>query len=52
MKNTYLPEAKSDNIFAFIGDADTLILIVYGVIFVVLISMIILMIRKKRKGDK
>ena len=50
MKEFYLPEAKNDSIFAFVGNVDTLILV--GVIVVALITFIMLMIRKKRKGDK
>ncbi len=50
MKEFYLPEAKNDGIFAFVGNVDTLILV--GVIVVVLITFIMLMLRKKRKGDK
>ncbi|MBR5614116.1 MAG: hypothetical protein IKW64_02285 [Clostridia bacterium] len=52
MKNTYLPEAKTGSIFVFVGDADALILLAYGVISVVLIALIILMMRKKRRGVK
>lgn len=52
MKNNYLPEAKNDRIFTFVGDADVLILTASGVIFVALVALIILMIRKKRKRDK
>lgn len=50
MKELYLPEAKNDNIFAFVGNVDTLILV--GVIVTALITFTVLMIRKKRKGDK
>ena len=52
MRNTYLPDAKSDSIFAFLGNTDALILIAYAVIFAVLITLIIIMISKKRKDDK
>lgn len=50
MKEFYLPDAKNDSIFAFVGNVYTLILV--GVIVVALITFIVLMIRKKRKGDK
>lgn len=52
MKKAYLPEAQNDRIFAFSGDPDGILIIAYGIIFAVLITIIILLIRKKRKGDK
>ena len=52
MKNAYLPEAQNDRIFTFLGDPDGILIIAYVIIFVVLITLIVLMIRKKRKGDK
>lgn len=52
MKNAYLPEAQNDKVFAFLGDPDGILIIAYVIIFVVLITLIVLMIRKKRKGDK
>ena len=52
MKNAYLPEVQNDRIFAFLGDPDVILIIAYGIIFAVLITIIILLIRKKRKGDK
>ncbi len=50
MKELYLPEAKNDSIFAFVGNVDTWILV--GGIVAALIAFIVLMIRKKRKDDK
>ena len=50
MKELYLPEAKNDSIFAFVGNVYSLILV--GVIVIALITFIVIMIRKKRKGDK
>ncbi len=50
MKEFYLPEAKNDSIFAFVGNVDTLILV--GVIVSALIAFIMLMIHQKRKDDK
>lgn len=50
MNNIYLPDAKNDSTLAFVGNADALILIAYAVIFAVLITLIILMIRKKNKN--
>ena len=52
MKSEYLPEAQNDRIFSFLGDPDGILIIAYVNIFVVLITLIVLMIRKKRKGDK
>ena len=52
MKNAYLPEAQNDRIFAFLGDPDGILIIAYGIIFVVLVTLIILMMRKTRKGGK
>lgn len=52
MKNAYLPEAQNDKVFGFLGDPDGILIIAYVIIFVVLITLIVLMIRKKRKGDK
>ena len=52
MKNAYLPEAQNDRIFTFLGDPDEILIIAYGIIFAILITLIILLIRKKRKGDK
>ena len=52
MKNLYLPEAQNDKIFAFLGEPDGILIIAYGIIFAVLITLIILMIRKKKNGDK
>ncbi len=52
MKNSYLPEAQNDKIFAFLGEPDGILIIAYGIIFAVLITLIILMIRKKKNGDK
>ena len=48
----FIPEAQNDKIFAFLGDPDGILIIAYVIIFVVLITLIVLMIRKKRKGDK
>lgn len=52
MKNAYLPEVQNDKVVAFLGDPDGILIIAYGIIFAVLITLIILLIRKKRKGDK
>ena len=50
MKELYLPETKNDSIFAFVGNVENLILV--GVVVAALITGIVLLIRKKRKGDK
>ncbi len=52
MKNMYLPEAKNDSLFSIIGNTDALIIMAYGIIFLVLIILIVIMIYKKRKGGK
>lgn len=48
----YLPEAKNDSIFAFVGDKDVIILIAFGTIFTALTVFIILRALKKRKDGK
>lgn len=48
MKNIFLPETTNDSIFVFICNQKAMFLI----LFIVLAVLIILMILKKRKGDK
>ena len=52
MKNSYLPDAKNDRIFAFLGDPNWIFVFAFIIIFVMLIVLIIHIARKKRKGDK
>ncbi len=49
-ENAYPPEAQNNRIFAFIGDCNKSYLIAFGVVFVAFVTLIILMIRKRRKG--
>ena len=50
MKNAYLPEAHNDKIFAFLGNFDKTSLIACGTVFAALVTIIIFLIRKNRKG--
>ena len=52
MKDIYLPETQNDRIFAFLGNFDKTSLIVCGTVFAALVTLIIFLIRKNRKGDK
>ena len=52
MKNTYLPEAQNDRIFAFLGEFNKTSLITCGTVLVELVTLIIFLIRKKRKCGK
>lgn len=52
MKNAYLPEAHNDKIFAFLGNFDKTSLIACGTAFAALITLIVFIIRKNRKGGK
>ena len=52
MKNAYLPEAHNDRIFAFLGNFDKTSLIAFGTAFAALITLIVFIIRKNRKGGK
>ncbi len=51
-ENAYLPEAQNDRIFAFIDDCNKSYLIAFGVVFVAFVTLIILMIRERRKGGE
>lgn len=50
MKNSYLPKAQNNRIFAFIDDCNKSYLTAFGAVFVAFVTLIILMKRKKRKG--
>ena len=52
MKDIYLPEAQNDRIFAFLGNFNKTSLIACGTVFTALVTLIIFLIRKNRKGGK
>ena len=52
MKNAYLPEAHNDKIFAFLGNFNKTSLFACGTIIAALVTLIIFLMRKNRKGGK
>ena len=52
MKDIYLPEAQNGRTFAFLGNFNKTSLIACGTIFAALVTLIIFLTRKNRKGGK
>ena len=52
MKNAYLPEAQNDRVFTFLGSLEKIPLIACGVALVAIITLVVSIIRKNRKGGK